>query len=68
MPVTRNVPATSGMTPKLCGLITGDQSVPNRKSLKLTSSKKVSVSREQRDHDAGGGEDREQGRQEQQRP
>ena len=30
MKVTNSVPHTSGSTPKLWGLITGDQSVPNR--------------------------------------
>ena len=45
IPVIRNVPPTSGSTPKLWGLITGDHSVPNRNSPRPTSSKKTKVSR-----------------------
>jgi len=45
MPVIRKVPPTSGRTPKLCGLMTGDQSLPNRNSPTPTLSKKTTVSR-----------------------
>ena len=45
IPVIRKVPTTSGRTPKLAGLKSGDQSVPPRYSPMPTSPKKVMVSR-----------------------